>query len=284
MSAAGSRWSGLRVLVTGGTSGIGEHLVRRLVGEGASVLVHGRAPERTEPLVRELQATGRLSALAANLASLAGVDALAASLRQQGGVDAVVHNAGVGFGADRSLRETSSDGVELRFAVNYLAPFVLNRALLAAPTPPRAIIHVASIGQDALDFDDLLSARSYDGVQAYRRSKLALIMHTVDVAESYPDVACDALHPGTFLDTPMVRQAGIRPLAPASRGADAIAYVLGRAIEARTSGTYFDETSPARAHEQAYDQAARRQLRERTAALLDALQRGGSLANSAAGR
>ncbi len=262
-------WAGLRVLVTGATSGIGRSFVARLAQSGARVLVHGRSRQRVEALVAELDASGdSAEGVVADLASIASTVALAGAARAAGPVDVVVHNAGVGFGSDHTRRETSADGFELRFAVNYLAPFVLTRVLLAEALPLRAILHVASIGQEALDFDDLLSRRHYDGVQAYRRSKLALIMHTFDLAEAHPTIVVNALHPGTFLDTGMVRDAGIRPLGPPSRGAEALEHVLTESLRKRVSGTYFDETTPARAHEQAYGLAARLTLRERTIELL----------------
>ncbi len=259
-------WKGLRVLVTGATSGIGRSFAARLARNGATVLAHGRSRERVGALVAELGASAE--GVVADLASIASTVALAGAARAAGPVDVVVHNAGVGFGSDHTRRETSADGFELRFAVNYLAPFVLTRVLLAEALPLRAILHVASIGQEALDFDDLLSRRHYDGVQAYRRSKLALIMHTFDLAEAHPTIVVNALHPGTFLDTGMVRDAGIRPLGPPSRGAEALEHVLTESLRKRVSGTYFDETTPARAHEQAYGLAARLTLRERTIELL----------------
>ena len=95
------------------------------------------------------------------------------------------------------------------------------RSVLAGGMPTRAVVNVASAGQEALDLDDLQSTRHYDGVQAYRRSKLALICFTFDLAEE-TKVAVNALHPGTFLDSGMVRESGIRPLGPVSRGAESI--------------------------------------------------------------
>jgi NAD(P)-dependent dehydrogenase (short-subunit alcohol dehydrogenase family) len=184
-------------------------------------------------------------------------------------VDALINNAGVGFGADRRARETSHDGFELRFAVNYLAPFVLGQQLLAHGGPARAAINVASVGQAPIDLGDLQSTHGYDGVGAYCKSKLALIMLTLDWAAARPAVACNALHPGTYLDTGMVRESGIAPLGPASRGADAILGVLGLSLDDKLSGQYFDEQRPLRAHAQAYDAGVRRALHERTMEIVD---------------
>jgi NAD(P)-dependent dehydrogenase (short-subunit alcohol dehydrogenase family) len=264
------RWEGRTALVTGATSGIGLHTVERLAGEGATVLVHGRSPARVDAQVAELRGRGaRVEGLVADLASMAEVAGLArAALALTGSLDVLINNAGIGFGRDRAQRELTADGFELRLAVNYLAPFVLTHELLARRAPLRAIVNVASIGQEPIDLGDLQLARSYDGVRAYRRSKLALIMLTFDLAEGYPAVASNALHPGTFLDTGMVRAAGIAPMGPASRGADTTVHALAAALERHVSGRYFDEERPAHADPQAYEPATRRALRERTLALL----------------
>ncbi len=251
MSTA-NRFSGLRILVTGATSGIGKATAEALAREGATVLVHGRDATKVGP-----------GGFVADLASLAETRRLAEEVLAEGPLDVLVNNAGVGFGRDRRCREVSADGFELRFAVNYLAPFVLSHALLAKGSPTRAIVNVASGGQEALDLDDLQGAR-YDGLQAYRRSKLALIMLSIDLAEAFPAVAVSSLHPGTFLDTAMVRDAGIAPRGPASRGAEAILHVLA----AGQTGRYFDEQQLAEPDAQASDGAFRQALRERTLALL----------------
>ncbi len=256
--SADNPWKGLRILVTGTTSGIGRALVPRLLRGGATVLVHGRTPTRVNAVVEETKIAGTSArAFAADFKSLAEVDSLATAVNADGPLDVVVHNAGVGFGSDRTRREVSADGLELRFAVNYAAPLVLTRSLLARGATPRVVIHVASIGQELIDFEDLQCEKRYDGVQAYRRSKLALIMQAIDLAQSHPEIAANAVHPGSFLDTEMVRVAGVAPLGPPESGAEAIEKVLGASLEHKVTGTYFNEQVPARALDVAYDSAYR---------------------------
>ena len=267
MSDAHTRWKGLSILVTGATAGIGADAAARLAAGGAHVLVHGRSSERVQARVTELRAAGGTAdGLVADLASLADVADLAR--RISGPLDALINNAGVGFGANRRARETSRDGFELRFAVNYLAPFVLTHGLLARGLPTRGVVNVASVGQQALDLTDLQTERAYDGVRAYCRSKLALIMFTLDLARDRPALASDALHPGTYLDTGMVRDAGVTPLGPASQGVDSIVHVLDAALDQHTSGAYFNQQHLARADEQAYDAAVRSALHARTIELV----------------
>jgi NAD(P)-dependent dehydrogenase (short-subunit alcohol dehydrogenase family) len=210
---------GITFLVTGATGGIGRAFVESLAGSGAQVIVHGRSAQRVEETVRAISARGvEATGLIADLASLDETALLAEQALALGRpIDVLINNAGVGFGRDRTRRETSRDGFELRFAVNYLAPVLLTRKLIAGGMPRRAVVNVASAGHEALELDDLQSTRHYDGVQAYRRSKLALISFTFDLAEE-TKVAVNALHPGTFLDSGMVRESGIQPLGPVSRG------------------------------------------------------------------
>lgn len=261
----------ITVLVTGATGGLGRLTAEALARRGARVLVHGRSADKVNQTVAALEAGGgAATGLVADLSSLAETATLArAVIALAPELDAVINNAGVGFGRDRNLRQQSRDGFELRFAVNYLAPCLLTTTLLAAGLPRRAIVNVASVGQEAIDFDDLMSARGYDGVRAYRRSKLALVMLTFDLAQDHPGRQVHALHPGTLLDTGMVRESGIAPHGPASGGARAIQAVLDIALAAEgPTGQYFDEDRPARAAAEAYDPAARLRLREAARALL----------------
>src|SRR6476661_10290319 len=112
------------VLITGSTDGLGRHLATRLARSGARILVHGRDKERAEQVREEILAVGgrEPEVLLADLASLREVDQLAEQVRRRTDrLDVLINNAGVGFGAPGAPRQVSADGVELRFAVNYLA-------------------------------------------------------------------------------------------------------------------------------------------------------------------
>jgi NAD(P)-dependent dehydrogenase (short-subunit alcohol dehydrogenase family) len=246
----------LTVLVTGATGGLGLLVAEQLVRDGARVIVHGRTHAQVDPIATRLGMRGAV----ADLSSLAQVVELARSV---GPVDLLVNNAGVGFGRDQMHREVSRDGFELRFAVNYLAPYMLTHALLDRV---RAVVQVASIGQRALDFADLMMERDYDGIVAYRRSKLALVTHAFALAAAQR-VPINSLHPGTFLDTDMVRESGITPQGTARAGADAIRFVIDRTL-AGVTGTFFDQCAPARADPEAYVPELRRRLLERTRELV----------------
>jgi NAD(P)-dependent dehydrogenase (short-subunit alcohol dehydrogenase family) len=261
------------VLITGSTDGLGRALARELAGRGATVVVHGRDAARGEATVRELRATtgnDRVGLQLADFSSLAQVRGFAeAVVAHHERLDVLVNNAGIGGSSDR---ETSEDGHELVFAVNYLAAFLLSRALepLLVRSAPARIVNVSSAGQAPIDFDDVMLERAYSSVQAYCQSKLALVMLTLDLAEELHEqgVTANCLHPGTYMPTKMVRDAGITPVDSLESGVEAtMRLVAGRELEGVT-GRYFNRLSEARADPQAYDVEARRRLRELSADLV----------------
>jgi NAD(P)-dependent dehydrogenase (short-subunit alcohol dehydrogenase family) len=259
---------GKSILITGSTDGLGRLVARRVAAAGAKVLVHGRSKERGQAVVEEISAHGKGKPTfhQADLASLAEVRRLAeAVLREHARIDVLVNNAGIGS-APVTTRSQSVDGYELRFAVNYLAGFLLTHLLLPsiAKAAPARIVNVSSIGQQPIDFDDVMLERAYDGARAYRQSKLAQVMFTIDLAQELAgkNVTVNSLHPATFMDTTMVRQTGTKPMSTVDQGADAVMQLVASDDVEGESGLFFNGLSEARANEQAYDANARRKLRE----------------------
>ena len=253
-------------LVTGSTSGLGRELALRVAATGAHVIVHGRNAERGAEVVAQIEEEGKGSArfIRADLASLAEVRELAGTVLQEyGRLDLLINNAGIGSRVpdERSL---SADGYELRFAVNYLSHFLLTRLLLERlqASAPSRIINVASIGQAPIDFDDVMLDEGYSGGRAYGQSKLAQIMFTIDLAEELEGTGVQvfSLHPATYMDTGMVRDAGITPRSTVDEGADAVMHLV--TADDLESGQFFNGLRSGRANAQAYDPEARRKLRE----------------------
>lgn len=254
------------VLITGSTSGLGRELAFRMAATGAHVIVHGRDTERGEEVVARINGEGVGSArfIRADLASLAEVRELAATvLRDYDRLDLLINNAGIGSRVPEG-RALSEDGYELRFAVNYLSHFLLTRLLLPRleQSAPSRIINVSSIGQAPIDFADVMLEEGFNPGRAYGQSKLAQIMMTVDLAEELVDtgVLVYALHPATYMDTGMVRAGGITPRSTVDEGADAVMRLV--TTDGLPSGSFYDGLEPGRANAQAYDDAARRNLRE----------------------
>ena len=254
----------LVVLVTGSTGGLGREVALRMGSRGAHVIVHGRNRERGEEVVSEIEATGAGSArfYQADFASFSEVREFAQGvLRDYGRLDILVNNAGFGSAPDERL--LSEDGHEFRFQVNHLSHFLLTRRLLPIlrESAPSRIVNVSSGAQQPIDFDDVMIENDFSGRRAYAQSKLAQIMFTFDLALELEgtEVLSNALHPATYMDTGMVRRAGVAPMATVDEGADAVMQL----INARDigSGGYFNGLRRARANAQAYDDEARANLR-----------------------
>ena len=176
-------------------------------------------------------------------------------------LDILINNAGIGTAGPR---QTSVEGFELRFAVNYLAGFLLTLLLLPLikNSAPARIVNVSSAGQQPIDFGDVILTRGYSGARAYCQSKLAQIMFMIDLAAALEGtgVTVTSLHPATYMDTTMVRRAGVTPLSSVEEGARAILNLAtSPAIEGQT-GLYFNGLREAKAQAQAYDPDARRRL------------------------
>jgi NAD(P)-dependent dehydrogenase (short-subunit alcohol dehydrogenase family) len=253
-------------LVTGSTDGVGRMVAERLGQDGWRVLVHGRNRGRGEQVVASINA-GRGSAefLQADISAFAEVRRLADAVqRTTKRLDLLINNAGIGSGGPQGTRQTSADGHELRFAVNYLAGFLLTDLLLPLlkASAPARIVNVSSLGQQALDFGDVMLTREYSGIRAYRQSKLAQILFTIDLAKELEgkDITVNALHPATFMDTKMVRDFGT-PRSTVEEGALAILKLATSAGVEGRSGLYFIGQEEARADAQAYDPEARQRLK-----------------------
>jgi NAD(P)-dependent dehydrogenase (short-subunit alcohol dehydrogenase family) len=259
--------TGKTALITGSTDGVGRVVATRLGQDGWRVLVHGRDRERGERVVSEIKnAGGAAEFLAADLASLADVRRLAEAVHKTTErLELLINNAGVGSGGQQGARQTSADGYELRFAVNYLAGFMLAQLLLPLieKSAPARIVNVSSLGQQAIDFDDVMLTRGYSGSRAYCQSKLAQILFTIDLAAELrgAGVTVTALHPATYMNTTMVRLSGVTPISSVEEGADAILKLAVSPQVEEQSGRYVNGQREARADAQAYDAGARRQLK-----------------------
>ncbi|MBL6618259.1 MAG: SDR family NAD(P)-dependent oxidoreductase [Reyranella sp.] len=252
-------------LVTGATDGVGRVVAQALGKDGWRVLVHGRDRARGKAVVKEIeQAGGSATFLPADLASLAEVRRLAGDVRKATDrLELLINNAGIGTAGKG--RQTSADGHELVFAVNYLAGFLLTYELLPLlkASAPARIVNVSSAGQQALDFTDVMLTRKYSGIAAYCQSKLAQILFTIDLADELKGsgIIVNALHPSTYMNTTMVRRAGVTPMSKVETGAEAILQLaVSPKIEGK-SGLYFNVMNEARANPQAYDAEARKKLR-----------------------
>jgi NAD(P)-dependent dehydrogenase (short-subunit alcohol dehydrogenase family) len=266
------------IFITGATDGLGRALAHRLAADGATLILHGRNPDkldRTADDIRDTHSVTRPRVVLADLAELAQVRRLAAEVREATDrLDVFVSNAGIGAGhPDGRTRRTSVDGYELRFAVNYLAGFLLTLELLPLlrRSAPARIVNVASIGQHPLDFNNLMIESGYSGTRAYGQSKLAQIMSGFELANRVPatQVTVNSLHPATYMPTKMVLDEIGYHLDSIDEGVAATHRLVTSPALATTTGRFFDRTRDTRANAQAYDTRVRAELWKRSLQLTD---------------
>jgi NAD(P)-dependent dehydrogenase (short-subunit alcohol dehydrogenase family) len=263
------------MLVTGATSGMGKVTALRLVEGGATVVITGRDRDKTEATARDLRQhapKGDVHALVADLTSLAQVRALAQAFRESyPRLDALIHNAG-GMFAKRSV---SADGLELTFALNYFAPFLLTNLLLdpLKTSAPARIVTVASAQHKGkrVPFEDMTHQSGYSPLQVYAESKLMAIMFTYAIARRLQGtrVTANTLHPGVVATNFGKGEGGMwralfTLLAPFERspeqGARTAIYLASSPEVADVSGQYFVDSKEARSSDASQDVAAQERL------------------------
>jgi NAD(P)-dependent dehydrogenase (short-subunit alcohol dehydrogenase family) len=262
--------AGRSVLVSGATDGLGRALAAELARRGAAVLLHGRDPERAEVALAELRDLGGEghAVYLADYSSLAEVRAMwERILAERDALHVLVNNAGIGttLPGDGERME-SNDGYELRFQVNYLAGYLLATMLepLLARSAPARVVNVASAGQMPIDFDDVMLERDYSGTQAYCQSKLAQVMHAIDLAAAHHParLTANALHPATYMPTKMVLAARGSAVSTLEEGVEATLRLVVDPDLDGVSGLYYNGLREDAAHPQAYDVDARRRLHD----------------------
>ncbi len=257
-------YKGKTVLVTGSTDGLGRELARALAADGAHVIVHGRNAERGQALVDEITQTGVGSAkfVGADFASLDAVRAFADTIaKDYPRLDLLVNNAGIGL-ADDHPRETSADGFELHWAVNYLAGWVLIHRLrpaLEAAAPSR-IVNVASLSADPIDFDDVNLELPGAAKRAYGQSKLAQVSMTTELAPGFvaDGITMISVHPATMMNTTMIAKLDLPPRTSVDEGRIAVmSLITAPELEA---GAFYVGAKLGTPHAQARDAEARARL------------------------
>jgi NAD(P)-dependent dehydrogenase (short-subunit alcohol dehydrogenase family) len=198
------------ILITGATDGVGKLTATGLARQNSNavILIHGRDKAKVDNVVKEIKTktnNKNIEGYVADFSSLNEVRQLAKDvLSKHDVIHILINNAGAGFAAPRY----GKNGMETRFTVNYLAPFLLTHLLLPAiqKAAPARIVNVSSAGQSPIHFDDIMLDKNFNGVTAYTQSKLALIMFTIDLAEQlkHKNITVNALHPGHLPDTNMV--------------------------------------------------------------------------------
>ncbi len=272
--------AGKRVLVTGATNGIGQAAAVELARRGARLAIVARDPARALASVARIETAApgaEVDVLSADLASQASIRSLAAEvLERYPRLDALANNAGA---VNRS-RVLTADGIELTWAVNHLAPFLLTNLLLdrLKQSAPARIVTTSSDahqGARAIPFDDLGASRSYGrmGLSRYGETKLANILFTTELARRLEGsgVTANCFHPGLVATGFNRRNGGLMTLGmsitrPFSRspekGAETLVWLLDSPEAKGETGGYFVDLKRRVPSAAAQDQAAAGRLWE----------------------
>jgi len=238
-------------LITGATSGIGKETAKGLASMGFHVIIHARDKVKAVKVKSEivnLYPHAIVDLMVYDLSSLKEVKKLADELKSRySRLDVLVNNAGI----LETKRKESADGIELTFAVNHLAPFLLTSELLdlMTKTPGSRIVNVASEAHryGKIQFDDIEFRKSYSYIKAYSQSKLANVLFTKELMRKLygKDVTVNALHPGVvatrLFDTmgSFVSKLGSWFMISAEKGARTSVYLASSHEVANTTGEYF---------------------------------------------
>jgi len=265
-------------LVTGATSGIGKAAAAALAAQGAEVVIAGRNQHKADETVSRIKTeTGNnaVQYLLADFSDLDQVRELARAFKgQTSHLDVLVNNAGAFF----NRRREAPNGLEMTFHVNHLAPFLLTNLLLETLQASESA-RIVNVSSDAhkygrMDFENLGFGRSYSGMKAYARSKLANVLFTQELARRLDgsQTTANALHPGHVATDmyktsfPLVGPAikwvmGLFALTP-QQGADTAVYLASSPEVEGISGKYFAKRESVQSSPLSYDREVAQRLWE----------------------
>lgn len=261
------------IVVTGGTSGIGEVAAVELAKQGARIVLIARDPERAGMTLSKLRNANPNERHTSHLADLSQISEMRRTAKEivqsEPEIDVLINNAGALFNA----RKVTEDGLEMTFATNHMAYFVVTNLLLPNLKPGARIVSTASDAHKGakLDFADLQSAKKYSGFSVYGKSKLANILFNRELARRIAGtgVTANCLHPG-FVATRFGDQSGgilsvavkiAKPIGAISpqEGAKTIVYLASSPeVEGKSGGYYYQCAIATPAKEAQSDEDAKR--------------------------
>lgn len=268
-------------VVTGANRGIGRATADGLAALGATLVLVCRRLEDGEAVAREIASEHRVrpEVVQADLSSQREIRETAEAIRSaHPRIHVLINNAGL----IPKQRETTEDGLEVQFAVNHLAYFLLTNLLLdrLVDAAPSRVVSVTSGAHQGgrLDFSDLQSERRYDPVRVYGRTKLANVLFTYELARRLggTGVTANCLHPGVvatklmadYMNVPLVGGAIARTFGGSTdKGADTSIYLAASREVEGVTGRYFVGRRETRSSPASYDEGLQRRLWEESARL-----------------
>lgn len=224
------------IFITGSTDGIGLLTAKTLAAQGHRILLHGRNKAKLDAAAKEV--SGDTGAYIADLSRLADVIALADDImNNHETLDVLINNAGV----YKTPNARTPEGMDTRFVVNTIAPYVLTRRLLPIIPKEGRVVSLSSAAQAPVDPDALSGRRALDDMAAYAQSKLALTIWSQELAREMPEgPVFIAVNPGSLLASKMVKEGFGVAGNDLQIGADILRRAALDDAFSEASGKYFD--------------------------------------------
>lgn len=261
------------ILITGSTDGIGKLTAIALAKNGDHLLLHGRNREKLQKTVteiKELSNQENVTGFVSDLSDFGSIQRMVSEISEKVlKIDVLINNAGV----YKSPSNRSQNNLDMRFAVNYFAPYLLTNGLLPLlekSSAPR-VLNLSSAAQSTVSLTALMGKELLNDQEAYAQSKLALTMWSFYLSKTKQSLNVIAVNPGSLLNTKMVQEAYGQHWSPANKGAT-ILYDLATSDKYReSSGQYFDNDKGAfnKAHTDAYNDEKITQLITETNKVLE---------------
>ncbi|WP_339902170.1 SDR family NAD(P)-dependent oxidoreductase [uncultured Cyclobacterium sp.] len=260
------------ILITGSTDGIGKLTALKLAKQGHQMLLHGRDSEKladTILAIKDQTGNAKISGFVSDLSDFSSIEKMVVDISSEfTSIDVLINNAGIFI----SRIEQNQDNLDIRFAVNYLAPYLLTKGLLPLlknSNSPR-IINLSSAAQSTVSMDALAGKVQISSNAAYAQSKLALTMWSFALAKANPEIVTIAVNPGSLLNTKMALEAYGQHWSSADKGANVLCELAMSDQYADSNGKYFDNDigSFSHAHNDAYNEEKIDQLISETSKIL----------------
>lgn len=267
------------IVITGSTDGIGKLAAIRIAQAGHQVYLHGRNTDKLHASIAEVKAkTGNqnIDGFIADFSDLSSVMAMAdVIITKLETIDVLINNAGV----FKSRIDKTVDGLDVRFAVNYFAPYILTQHILPLlqQSCSSRVLNLSSAAQASVSLNALMGNEMIDENAAYAQSKLALTMWNNHLAKIYNNIQFIAVNPGSLLNTRMVDEAYGNHWSSADKGANILCELALNEAYQQASGQYFDNDKGqekgtfGNAHADAYDKAKITALIESTQVVISKL-------------